>query len=420
MTQVKKNIYKNLMFFYQYLGKSAVLSKLDNYLNKFPNFNAIYSEIRKDNKDDDVAVIVAKTLVYGLENDILSEYDLDELLFLLLEDSLLNSYLFKLETNRYIQNDKEFSQHLLNSWNIPDENKILSNVNIPGQNDFIICGYRESRNGDILESLRILIIDRKALDVYFKKDENKQIIFPTIIEFDFRRSLLHIRLKDVDNIVSEQEKFSTMSGRVENTLTFLDAFEPKVYYEKIKDFRSSLYLLEENLLQEKRDQAYKKLKEFEQEISDFTKLVKDKFNPPSQMDISPKEYISNGVLSVISTTLNNSELGDVVGIKFRNNKDDNDNKYAEITISDKGYNCISTNNLYWLNLPVLQTRQAVEFLKIVKTLPSGLVIANLDFTLETANVRLLQRSKHDDVENKKPSQEKYDDTIDFLKVFLNL
>jgi hypothetical protein len=418
MTLVKENIFKNLLFFYPYLGKSAVMSKLDNYLKKFSNFNLIYADIRRGNKDDDVATIVAKTLIHGVEENIITENDLDELLFLLLEDSLLNSYLFKLDTTKYVQNDKAFSQHLLSSWGIPNENKILSNVNAKSKNDFIICGYRESKNDEILESLRILLIDKKAVDVYFKNDENKQIIFPTIIEFDFRRSLLHIRLRDVDNIVSEQEKFSTMSGRVENTLGFLDSLNPEVYYSKIKDFRTSLYLLEENLLQEKRDQAYKKLKEFEQEVSDFTKLVTDKFKPPTQMDISPKEYISNGVLSVISTTLNNSVLGDVVGIKFRNNKDDNDNKYAEITISDKGYNCISTNNLYWLNLPVLQTRQAVEFLKIVKTLPSGLVIANLDFSLETANVRLLQRSKHEDVENKKPNQEKYDDAIDFLNIFL--
>nr|WP_255301338.1 HNH endonuclease [Bacillus cereus] len=34
-------------------------------------------------------------------------------------------------------------------------------------------------------------------------------------------------------------------------------------------------------------------------------------------------------------------------------KTKNDKKYAEITIRDKGFKCISTNNLYWLNLPVL-------------------------------------------------------------------
>ncbi|SDN45960.1 hypothetical protein SAMN04488137_4526 [Fictibacillus solisalsi] len=418
MSTVKENSLKNLMFFYPYLGKSVVISKLNDYIKKFPNFNQIYTEIRKENKDEDVPTVVAKTLIFGVEENIINDTDLDELLFLLLEDSLLNSFLYKLDKSLYVQNDSSFSQHLLKAWGVPSENKILSNVNTTGTSDFIICGFRESKTNDTLESLRILLIDRKAVDVYFKNDENKQIVFPTIIEFDLRRSLLHIRLKDVDNIVDNQEKFSTMSGRINNTLNFIDSLYPEIHYSNIKNFRSSLYLLEENLLQEKRDQAYRKLKDFEKEISNFTNLVTDKFNPPTNLDITPKEYISNGVLSVISTTLNNSELGDVVGIKFRNSKEDNDQKYAEITISDKGFNCISTNNLYWLNLPVLQSRQAVEFLKIVKSLPSGLVIVNLDFSLDTANVRLMQRSKHEDVENKKPNQEKYDDTIDFLNFFI--
>ncbi len=60
----------------------------------------------------------------------------------------------------------------------------------------------------------------------------------------------------------------------------------------------------------------------------------------------------------------------------------------------------------------------VEFLKIAKTFESGVVVANLEFSLDTANIRLLQRSSYDNAEHKKPTQEKYDDLISYLQYFL--
>lgn len=73
--------------------------------------------------------------------------------------------------------------------------------------------------------------------------------------------------------------------------------------------------------------------------------------------------------------MNANELGDVIGIKFHDTQN-KDGKYAEITIKDSGNKCISTSNLYWLNLSVLQNTKEVEFLKIITQVPSdGVAIA---------------------------------------------
>lgn len=417
MNEKHLDLLEKLLLFYPYLKKNTVTEKLIQY-KKFSNFNIVYTTKRQENKDDSTADVIAKTLVHGINEEIINESDLDELLFSLLEDSLLNSYLFNLDTTSYDLNALNFSKQLLKSWDIPQQHKILSNINnVTDNNDFIICGYREFNDGK-LDTLRILLLDSKIINTKFKNGDSKQIVFPTIVDIDFRRALLHIRLKDVDNIVNESAEFSTMSGRVENTLHFLDHFKPEIKHSKIDDFRSSLFSLEEELLSNKRKKAYEKLEELDKEIDAFTNLVCDKFSPPSNVDITPKDYISNGVLSIIATTLNVSDLGDVVGIRFRNAKTDKDLNYAEIKITDNGDKCISTNNLYWLNLPVLLSRKAIEYLKIVKILDSGTAVVNLEYSQNTANIRILHKNKLEEVENKQPSQEKYDDFINFIMPFI--
>ncbi|PFV57421.1 hypothetical protein COL00_05155 [Bacillus cereus] len=405
---------EKLLLFHPYLKKANTIEKLDNYIKKFKSFKKIYQDIKSDNNNDDTSHLVAKTLIAGLAQKEINEYDLDELLFLLLEDSLFNSYLFKLQD---LTCKLSSSKNLLDSWSIPKNHKILSNINKEHQKDFVICGYRESNDDGKIESLRLLLLDSKKLEIGFKNEDTKEVIFPTIVEIDFRRSLLHIRLKDVDNIVNETEEFSTMSGRIKNTLAFIDSFKPEIQYKGIENFRKNLYAIEEHLLRDKRELAHEKLKTFDNEINKFTELVCNQFLPPQNTDITPKQYISNSVLSIISSTVNIDELGDIVGIKFRNNKDDNDKKYAEITIRDKGFKCISTNNLYWLNLPVLQHRKAIEFLQLVKIFPSGTVIANLEFSLNTANIRILQKT-NEEITDGKPTQEKYDDFINFVLEFI--
>ncbi|SDX62344.1 hypothetical protein [Salimicrobium album] len=422
MVQNKENYYDNLKLFFPYLKKVDVVNKL-TFMQVFPDFEGIYTEIRLENEDDDTSIVIAKTLNKGLSDKKLNTEELDELLFLLLEDSLFNSYLFSLDSHNIDLSNKEKTTQVFQDWGLPDKNQIINNVKKTSHSkDFVLCGYRlqsNTRNKENIESIRIILLDKMPVQLSDRNGDIRESVYPTIVEIDISRNLLHIRLKDVDNIVNTEDKIRTMSGRITNTLKYIDSFNPHINYASFSTFRSSLYNMEENLLQEKRDQAFSKLKEFDTEINGFSEKVTKKFNPPEDIDISVKTYISNGVLSVIASTLSDSTIGDVVGIKFRDNQEnENDKKYAEITISDKGYNCISTNNLYWLNLPVLHRRKMVEFLKITKNFNSGIVVANLEFSNETANVRLLQRTSYENAEHKKPSQQKYDDLINYLCNFL--
>ncbi|NWQ40394.1 hypothetical protein MLOOGBEN_06735 [Bacillus sp. EB106-08-02-XG196] len=406
---------QKVLLFNQYLKKYLVADKLE-YINKFPNFNQIYTSFRQEDDKADTAVIVARSLIYGLENEIISEYDLDEILFLILEDSLFNTYLFNLNSVPLNEAKQLDIEYLLNSWKIPREHRIINNIDAKTIRDYVICGYRIADDENGIESLRVLLLDSKIINIQQKNEETKEVVFPTIVEIDFRRQLLHIRLRDVDNIVGESEKVSTMSGRIENTLNFISSLKPDIQYSEIDNFKTSLYNLEEYLLNEKRNQAYVKLEEFDSEIEIFTNAVCEKFNPPASHEITPREYINTGVLSIIATTLNRNELGDVVGIKFRDTQSE-DRKYAEITIKDTGNKCISTSNLYWLNLSVLQNTKAIEFLKIITQVESGAVVVNMEFSLDTANIRLLQRSAVEE-SGARPSQEKYDEIIDFIKPFI--
>lgn len=411
-----ENLQEKLSFFYQYLKKNIVLDKLNDNMNKFPEFNQVYSEIKPTGSNMESSEAIIKTLVRGIKEKLISYSDLDELLFLIIEDSLFNSFLFKLKDTANIT-DIEVSS-LLKSWKVPVVNEIINNVQKKSSSDYIICGYRETLVKSKLETLRILLIDSEILDFKYKNEDSKKSIYPTIVEFDFRRQLLHIRVRDVDNIINAPDTSGTMSGRIENTLNFISSLKPTVNYTKIYNFKTYLYGLEEFLLHEKRDSAFKKLEEYKSEIETFTEQTCKKFNPPTNLQITPIDYINTGVLCIVATTLNSNELGDVIGIRFRDieHKDKHigrDGKYAEITIKDSGDKCISTSNLYWLNLSVLQNAKEVEYLKIVVQVPSGgVVVANLEFSLDTANIKLLQKNKQDGA---KPSQEKYDDILDFLK-----
>ncbi|WP_419962088.1 hypothetical protein [Psychrobacillus sp. BM2] len=413
-----ENLLENLLLFHQYLKKNVVLDKLINNMSKFPEFPKVYSEIRSNDGKIDTSEVVARTLFYGINENMLSESDLDELLFLVLEDSLFNSYLFKLDTTSNIHINSDGIETLLRNWKIPSENKILSNVHTKSTKDFIVCGYRIAEDQSVLESVRLLLLDSEILTFSSKNEEPKKAVYPTLVEIDFRRQLMHVRLRDVDNIVGASEDRGTMSGRISNTLKFISTFSPKVNFSDISGFKSSLYNLEEYLLSEKRNISYEKLEEIDMELEEFTKKVCDRFNPSPSLPISPKEYISTGVLSIIATTLDLNELGDVVGIKFRDTQNE-EGKYAEITIKDSSNKCISTSNLYWLNLSVLQNTKEVEFLKIITQVPNGAAIVNLEFSLETANIKLLSRSNYEGSDGAKPSQEKYDDVLDFLIKFIN-
>lgn len=420
MNTSEESLYNKILLFQQFLGKETTINKLA-YLGKFPEFKKLYAIIREKNQKDSAVELVAKTLSQGIKEEKLTLKDLDDLLFITLEDSLFNSYIFHLDTSLYQSSNDNFLKTLLTSWNIPRDRKILSNINETGSSakGFVICGYREVLDDNQnLETLRILLIDSKTIELHIKNKDTRKVIFPTILEIDLRRKLLHIRLRDVDNIANEPEEVGTMSGRINSTLDFISSLKPSIKYKKIENFRTSLYLLEEHLLKDKRDAARRKKERFQEQIVAFTEAACKEFDPPTDHEITPLSYIETGVLSIIATTLEPGKLGDVVGIRFRDTKNEVNKKYAEITIKDNDNNCISASNLYWLNLSVLQSTESIEHLKIISQLDSGTAVANLEFSLDTANIRVLQRNSYKGEMGAKPSQEKYDDLINFIMQFV--
>ncbi|GBF72373.1 hypothetical protein PA598K_00622 [Paenibacillus sp. 598K] len=419
----RSEIVENLMFFQQFIGKERVKTYLRSRGNMFPNFEEVYTTLRSSAKDSvksNATLLTCETLATGLEKGVLTEVDIDELLFSIIEDSLFNAYLYRITAHNIALDDMKALPEVLGSWAVPKEMSVIRNVSKANKgHSFVISSYRIYESDGQLEAIRLLLLDKELIKIHVKNQEETWVAYPTLIEFDFKRGLLHIRLRDVDNIESDNAEVGTMKGRVERTLKFVTNLKPAVQIEKINNFRKSLYLIEEDVLSEKRMKAQELLATFKTPIDSFVANIEEHFNPPIDGTITPKDYISFAVLSIISTTLQKNELGDVVGIKFRNTREENSNKYAEIYISDKGYKCISSNELYWLNLLVLQEEQAVESLKLVKSLPSGFAVSRLEFSLETANVRVLQRTDHPDKEvHRQPTDEKYSDMVDYLLKFL--
>ncbi|CAF1811845.1 MULTISPECIES: hypothetical protein [Bacillus subtilis group] len=414
MKKSSKDIFSDLKLFYPYLRKGLVLQKLE-FINKFPEFNKCYSDVLLNSDKEEIAIKVAKTLVKGIEEGFLTEIDLDELLFLLIEDTLFNSYLYKLQSDNIICNNEEDFNGLLKNWGVPIDNKILSNVYNEAERDFVICGYRRYD----FDCIRLLLLDKRPVKMYRQDDDDLYAAYPTIIDIDFRRSLLHIRIKDVDHIESNSKEVNTFKGRIENTLDFLSGFNPKIHYKEIDNVRKSLFLIEENLLKGQREKAQKKLVDFEQEIDSFVGRINEEFGPIPEEGISSKAHISTSVLSIISKSLGSNEQGDIAGIKFRNKHGEGKENYAEVSIIEKDFKCISTDELYWINLSVLLNQKEIEFLKIGKQFNAGMVIFNLTASLSTINVKLMQRSSHPDSElERQPTDQKYDEVVEFVNMFL--
>ncbi|MCG7318023.1 hypothetical protein [Brevibacillus laterosporus] len=415
------DILTNIQYFQPYIKKSTVMKQLES-MGIFSSFKDIYSQVREETEDEhDAWYNTCSALVKGIELGEFSQEDLDELLFRLIEDSLFNSYLYTITSHNISLSDPNALPAILNSWKAPLENVILRNViQQETSDDFIICGYRSyPDSNDNLAAIRLLLLDSQLVKIHKKNEEEYHVAYPTIVELDFERGLLHIRQKGVENIESDFDEISTIKGRIENTLTFVTSLRPSISVEKIIDFRKALFQIEENLLSEKRDKAQELLESFNGEIDKFTEIVVNTFHPSADDGLDPREYISFAVLSIISTTINSNDLGDIVGIKFRNTKDESSQKYAEIYITDKGFKCISSNELYWLNLPILLDQKAVESLKIGKMFQSGFVIFTLGYSLDTANLRILQRSTHPDESlDRQPSDEKYYDVVNFINQFL--
>ncbi|MNW37051.1 hypothetical protein D3C74_140820 [compost metagenome] len=411
----KNDVFESLMYFKPFLKQNLVQEHL-RIMGKYPDFRNDYSKNRQDNENIDVIENICMTLSAGLGANKLNEEDLDELLFLLIEDRLFDSFLYKLEDTSILPADPGSIKSVLKKWGAPEQNIILKGLSQKATaENYVIAGYRINQS----DSFRILLLDKNLITLRGKGEEPEFAVYATLVEFDFRRKLIHIRIKDVDKIENSATEIRTQEGRIERTLKFIDSLTPSVTYKEITKFRSSLFNLEEHLLQPKRAVARSRLVDFQPHISEFSRLIDSEFPTQHENDVTTTDYISNTVLAIISSSLNLEELGDVVGIKFRNQRTEDTSSFAEVSISDKGFKCISTDKLYWSNLATLLEQRKIEFLKIGTVLPSGFVDVNLELKIKTAYIRLNLSSKgQSDEGSKRPTDEKYADFIDYLLPFI--
>ncbi|EIQ6628677.1 hypothetical protein LVN87_000253 [Listeria monocytogenes] len=416
MIEYDERIYKNIVLFNPFIKirkvqnafKQIRIQKEKKLLldNTFKEYNRKFRE--NNNKSFDYA---SKSLAAMVKNEILTIEQIDEILFIIAEESLFNSYIYKLSSEQL----KIDGKRLIN-WKLPTTNKILENIGISSNKDFKICGYRlvEDTPGTV-ESLRLLLIDSKILQKYDKEeDKSYNFVFPTLVEYDFRRQLLHIRTQEINNIINTDDKFKTASGRIKNTLAFIDSFKNPIKYKNISNFKEKLFNIEENLLKEVRNKVNKEIDSFKEPINVFCKSIDAKYKNKSE-NISTADYVKTSIQTIIAMNIDRNPLGDITGIKFRN-KDTDDGSYSEISIRDKKNHCISVDNLYWLNLAVLLDVKSVEFMKLVLYKDNLTSLVNLDYSLGTGNIKLLKNTARED--GTMPSQFKYDSVLNELVKFI--
>lgn len=428
----KEKVVEKLMYCKDFISKGKVLDYL-NTTDIFSDFRKRYDKTSakfSKNKEWDSVRLTVEVLANGVLEGELSRKELENLIFYLMEKSLLNVYLYKITSHNIVLSDSGVLPELLKRAGASERNTILASIPQSRQksnqkSSFVVCAHRVVKNseGD-LNKFKFLILDDSLITIRKKNQDDTEEVYPMLVEFDFERNLVHIRLKDVDNIESSDQSVSTMSGRMDNVLEYVKLLLPNVEFEKLTGFKKSMYEVQEDVLSQRRAEAEELLNSFSEEVTSFVTQIHAKF-PASLLQksdreiLNPKSLISYAVLSIISNTLDKNEIGDIVGIKFRNTREEEDNKYAEIYISDQGFRCISSHELYWNNLVVLQEQKKVESLKLVKSLASGIVISKLDFSLDTANVRILKRSNHPNEEaRKQPNDEKYNEFIDYLLPFI--
>ncbi|EFS0529610.1 hypothetical protein H2O84_002976 [Listeria monocytogenes] len=415
MIKFDESVYEKLILFRPFIKIRKIQDSLTQIrINKeeqsvlketFKTYNQVFRE-----NNTNPAEYASMSLAAMVKNESLKLEQIDEILFILVEDSLFNAYVYKLSNEQLKIN----GQRLVN-WKLPNNNKILDNIGGKSSKDFIICGYRliENSQGSV-ESLRMTMIDSRQHQIYDKdKDTTYDIVYPTIVEFDFRRQLLHIRTQEIDNFINADERFSTMSGRIKNTLDFIDSFQKPISYKKISNFKEILFDIEENLLIEVREKIDKELDSFKEPVETFCDAIEKRYTNRDDT-ISTLDYVKTSIQTIIAMNIDRNPLGDIVGIRFRNNVEDK-NQYSEITILDKRNHCISSDNLYWLNLAVLLDVKSVEFLKLILFIENQTSIVNLEFSFETGNIKLLKNTAGED--GAMPNQIKYDSVLNELSQF---
>lgn len=420
---------ENLMYFQQYIGKEKVKKQLGATgcmrATKFEDFEEIYKEVKSslsESRQNDSKLVTCETLAFGVEKGLITETELDEVLFRVLEDSLMNAYLYKIDNHNIALNDANAVSDVLQSWGVSQEKKILSNISKDAEGiDFVACSYRLYKTDGNIESLRILLLDKELVTLGGKNREQVLVAYPTLVEFDFLNGLGHIRVKDVDNLETDKEEVGQMSKRIKRTLNHIHSFIPNVNLKEIRGFNKTLYLLEEDILGKKRAAAEERLKDFSEYIDKFVLEIESELGAESEGMFDTKEYISYAVLSKIASTIQQNEQGEIVGIKFRNLRETDTKEYASIHISDRGFKCISTDDVYWFNLPILKTHEKVEELKLTRKFSSGgYRVVRLEMALDTANVRMLQKNDHPDRDyHRQPTDEDYLEMIHYLNDFMN-
>ncbi|HBM3818157.1 TPA: hypothetical protein LWI57_002709, partial [Listeria innocua] len=207
----------------------------------------------------------------------------------------------------------------------------------------------------------------------------------------------------------------TASGRIKNTLTFIDSFKNPIKYKHVSNFKEKLFNIEENLLKEVRNKVNKELDSFKEPINVFCKSIDAKYKNKSE-NISTADYVKTSIQTIIAMNIVRNPLGDITSIKFRNKSTDDESSYSEVSIRDKKNHCISVDNLYWLNLAVLLDVKSVESMKLVLYKDNLTSLVNLDYSLGTGNIKLLKNTAGED--GTMPSQVKYDSVLDELVKFI--
>ncbi|HHQ1253670.1 TPA: hypothetical protein ACSKPY_002809, partial [Listeria innocua] len=205
------------------------------------------------------------------------------------------------------------------------------------------------------------------------------------------------------------------SGRIKNTLTFIDSFKNPIKYKHVSNFKEKLFNIEENLLKEVRNKVNKELDSFKEPINVFCKSIDAKYKNKSE-NISTADYVKTSIQTIIAMNIVRNPLGDITSIKFRNKSTDDESSYSEVSIRDKKNHCISVDNLYWLNLAVLLDVKSVESMKLVLYKDNLTSLVNLDYSLGTGNIKLLKNTAGED--GTMPSQVKYDSVLDELVKFI--
>lgn len=414
MTKYDKQLYDKIILFRPFIKINKVndsfnqLRSIDTSLVK-KTFKSFNQEFRKNNTN--ASEYASQSLAALVMNDILTLEQIDEVLFTLIEESLFNSYIYRL-----VEEGSETNGKRLDDWQLPKTNKILDNIGIQSNKDFIICGYRlvESSPG-MVETLRLLAIDNQKLQIYEKKvDVAYEIIYPTLIEYDFRRKLLHIRTQEIENITNNDSKLSTKKGRNENTLEFISSFKNPIQYEPISNFKEKLFNLEESILESIRIKIDHELDNFKEPLNTFCKAIDNKYTVRAD-DIPTVNYVKTSIQTIIAMNTERNPLGQIVGIRFRNSTSE-ESQYSEITILDKQNKCISMDNLYWLNLAVLLDVKSIEFLKLVLYIDQLSSVVNLDFSLDTGNIKLIKNKVGED--GTMPTQQKYDLVLNELMPYI--